>query len=173
MLDLIVAVGRLRIDLYDAPACRRARVADGDGYGDRIRIEVRHGIERLREGRIAQPVPEGIDHLIGIVPCAAHRADSASRIIAIKHGVLVAGLIVLIPRIDALGEDHVVFRARVAHRLSRDIGDVIFIGRVGERLIVPRLHRRGGDCARGKRIDQSARGIRLPRQQINDAKRAL
>ena len=173
MLDLIVAVGRLRIDLYDAPACRRARVADGDGYGDRIRIEARHGIERLREGRVAQPVPEGIDHLIGIVPCAAHRADLARCVIAVEHGVLIAGLIVLIARVDALGEDHVVFRSRVAHRLPCDIGDVIFIGRVGERLIVPRLHRRGGNRARGERIDQSARGIRLPRQQIDDAKRAL
>ena len=168
---LVVAVGGLGVDLHHV----LARYVSGVGHLDLHQVAVARGVvghaqQLLLEGGVAQAVAEGIGHLVGVAPAAAGGGAHAALGIAGAHdGVLIAGLIVLVAHIDALGVDDVVVD------LTAAIGDV---GAVGVDLvhIAPHLgvitgvgNGGGGEGVDGIGVHGAAGGVDLAGENVGHA----
>lgn len=122
---LIAAVRSLCVHLNNTLTGNRTSVLYADADLIHIRVGIkRDALERLVKGRVAQTIAERIDNLIAVRPGIADRsARGAVRIAGTHNGVLIAGFVVLVADVDALGIDGVV----------ENVGAVaIVIGRVGK-----------------------------------------
>ena len=148
----VVAVGRLRVQFDHRPAIDVARIGHRHRCGEGAVAVVCNFVKRLRKRGIREAVTEGISHLVGIVPAAALRGIYACRracVALAENAVFVAGFVILIAHIDALGIDKVI----VIAVLSRHI--VLHCGC------------RKRTC--GERVHEFARGVCRTREQIGNA----
>ena len=115
LFRLSCLIGKLDIQLHHilgfAGVVRRSVVGNlhlcGDGVGISVPVQAQ---QLLGEVSVAEAITKGIHHFIGIIPCAilgGVNALGAIRIVDTQHLILVAGLIILVANVDALGVNQV------------------------------------------------------------------
>ena len=117
VLPVVIGVGRLGIDLDDLFTRNRAGVGDFDGHGRGMRSVVKGNVCEL-------PVERGVAHaeaerphdLVVIVP--------RTGIALSEDGIFVAGLVIAVIDVDALGVDDIVFRLRRLDLRAVRVGEV-------------------------------------------------
>ncbi len=127
-----------------------------------------HGQQLLRESGVGEAVAEGIGDFLAVIPgFAVDGAFSGLRVALVQERVLIAGLIVLVALVDALGLDQVGIAVV-------EFGDRRVVGRVLRVQVDAEVdHGRRAHAAHGVGVGQLAGGVRLAGENGGRAEEAV